>query len=430
MASMSAPVSFPIPRRRAPRFAAFLFFALIAATASSQLPPAFAPQQGERMDADKAVDRALKNSSLTFNGGPFHARMNIDSQEQGYSGNVEVWWENPTKYRLQIQSPNFSQLKIVSGDHISEKNTGDYYPRWLENFVIAILDPVPVANNFRNRGDAVMLSPNSHSCLQRNDRPGGITDEMTWGNICFQGDEPLLSSVLTFNVDMEYSDWQKFGKKKIARTYKTDVIAYRPVTGRLTILETLDRRDEAMFAVYPASSSSSAVSTTFVSTLKEESMVEHTPQIEWPSVREGKTEGYMIVYARTDITGQVRETAKHNSDQPGLEDFGIEQALKYKFKPLLVNGVPQQMEMPLVLHFTSHFDNPIPILTPDQMKEQMSGCSITLPPGTPKGTSGSLRVSVNEFGKFTGINGGTLKDRSTVFAIFRQLSSCHFASTS
>ena len=48
-------------------------------------------------------------------------------------------------------------------------------------------------------------------------------------------------------------------------------------------------------------------------------MVEKAPEIQWPAVREGKTEGYMIVYARTDRTGQVRETAKHNSDQPGLE---------------------------------------------------------------------------------------------------------------
>ena len=37
----------------------------------------------------------------------------------------------------------------------------------------------------------------------------------------------------------------------------------------------------------------------------------------------------MIVYERTDRTGQVRETSKHNSDKPGLEDFGIEAAKSF-----------------------------------------------------------------------------------------------------
>ena len=37
------------------------------------------------------------------------------------------------------------------------------------------------------------------------------------------------------------------------------------------------------------------------------------------------------------------------------------------------------------------------------MKKQMSGCELgTLPPGTPKGTVVTIRLSVNEQGKLTG----------------------------
>lgn len=134
-------------------------------------------------------------------------------------------------------------------------------------------------------------------------------------------------------------------------------------------------------------------------------MVETVPNIEWPPVREGKTEGYMIVYARTDRTGQVRETAKHNSDQPGLEDFGMEQELRYKFKPLVVDGVARQMEMPLVLHFSTTMGDPIPILPAAQMAQQIISCKPGgIAPGiVPSGTVITVRVSVNERGDEAGM---------------------------
>jgi hypothetical protein len=327
--------------------------------------------------------------------------MEIGTAGTEYSGRVEVWWVGAAKYRVKVTSPKFSQEKVVNGERISEKNDGDYYPRWLENFVLAVIDPVPMVKNFRGRGGAVMVGAQiTSSCLRRDDRPGGITDQLTWGILCFSGSEPRLESLITMNVNIEFRDWKGFGKKQIARTYQTDVLDYKPVVGRMTTLEELKQPDEAMFVVSAATPKEEQIATAFVSTLKEESLVEKVPVIEWPPVREGKTDGYMIVYARTDRTGQVRETSKHNSDQPGLESFGMQEALKYKFKPLVVDRVAQQMEMPLVLHFSSRLDDPLPILTVEQMKKQMTGCKmVEMPRGTP---TVIVKVSVNEAGKLTG----------------------------
>jgi hypothetical protein len=36
------------------------------------------------------------------------------------------------------------------------------------------------------------------------------------------------------------------------------------------------------------------------------------------------------------------------------------------------------MEMPLVLHFSSRLEDPLPILTVEQMKKQMIGCRSTI----------------------------------------------------
>jgi len=389
----------------------------------------FPAAQGEKTDADAAMKRALHTSSLTFEGRPFHAVMDIGSQGEEYSGRVEVWWISDSKYRVILKSPKFSQEKVVNGDAVYEKNDGDYYPRWLENFVLAILDPVPVAKNFTGRGSNVILGPQiTNSCLKRDDRPGGITDQMTWGMICFRGSEPRVASIFTMNMSLEFSDWAGFGKKQIPRTVQTDVLGFKPVIGHLTVLEEIKHPDEAMFTVSAVTPVDQRITTEFVSTLKEESLVETVPEISWPSVREGKTEGYMIVYARTDRTGQVRETAKHNSDQPGLESFGMEQALRYKFKPLVIDGSARQMEMPLVLHFTSRMGDPLPILTVEQMKNQMTDCSVGfLPTGTPKGTSVTIRVSVDEEGKVAGMGPiGQGSGRLWIPAM-EQLRGCEFA---
>jgi hypothetical protein len=292
-------------------------FCLSAERVSAQIP-GFTQPSGERLDGSVAIDRALKASSLSFRGKPFHAVMEIGTAGDLYSGRVEVWWESATKYRVAVTSSQFSQTKTVNGDQIQEKDEGDYYPRWLEDFALALIDPVPMAHNFRGNG-VVVVGAGVRSCLSRDDRPGGITDQLTWGQICFSGSEPRLSFVLTFNDSMEFKDWKDFNKKQIARTYETYVLDSKPVVGRLVQLEELKNFDEATFRVSAVTPADQRISTTFVSTLKEESLIEKTPMIQWPSVREDKTDGYMIVYARTDRTGQVRETAKHNSDQPGLE---------------------------------------------------------------------------------------------------------------
>jgi hypothetical protein len=364
-------------------------------TSLDQLP-------GEKLPPSEAIARALETSSLTAGSKPFHAILNIGDPATSYSGGIEVWWVSPTQSKTVITSPNFSQTRIVNGAQVQETDTGDYYPRWLQNFADGLLNPIPPQLNPAALSGTVFLNQNvTRSCLGRNEKVNGITVDLTWGMLCFSGSEPRLLSVLTVNANVRYSDWKGFGKQQIARTLTTDVLDYKEIPAHLTTLEELNNPDQAMFAITNPTPPAQQIATAFVSTLKEESLLEKAPVIEWPTVREGKTDGYMIVYARTDRTGQVRETAKHNSDQPGLESFGMQQALQYKFHPLLVDGAPVQMEMPLVLHFTSKIADPLPILTDEQMRTHISGCEVGRPqPGQPPLR---VRVSVNEEGKYTGV---------------------------
>ena len=188
------------------RFVTCLLLLAAVSPISGQLP-GFPQFQGERVDADAALNRALTTSFLTEEGKPFHAVLVIGSAGSPYSGRVEVWWAAKDKYKTVLVSPTFSQTRVVNGADVTESNSGDYYPRWLENFVDAILDPIPMIGNFRGRGGAVMLGPQiARSCLRRDDRRDGITDVMTWGEICFSGSKPHLQSVLTMNYSVEFGD--------------------------------------------------------------------------------------------------------------------------------------------------------------------------------------------------------------------------------
>jgi hypothetical protein len=399
---------------------------------SGQIPNS--PQfQGEQVDFDTALTRSLKSTSLAEDGKPFHAVLAIGEPESPFSGKVEVWWAAPDRYKSLISSQGFSQTRIVNGTQVMESNSGDYLPRWLETFVDAILDPIPVINNFRGRSGTVLIGPKiNRSCAGRDDRTNGRTDWTTWGSICFSGSEPRLLSVQATNFYLEFADWKAFGSKQIAHTYKTNVLDYKEIVGHLKKIEELPHLPEGFFAIASPTPLSQQIKSEFVPTQKEESLLERAPVIDWPTVHEGKTEGYMIVYARTDRTGQVRESSKHNSDNPGLESFGMEQALGYKFKPLLVNGVAVQMEMPLVLHFVTKISDPLPFLTGEALLKQISGCDARLVSSVPPNNRATpTSISVNEKGKLTGEGFGPTVDPGSpavlVTVKMGLIFDCHFA---
>lgn len=414
------------------RLITILLFTLGLQHLSAQMPFPQQPQ-GERVDFGTALTRSLKSSSLVEDGKPFHAVLAIGSSGSQFSGQIEVWWAAADKYKSVISSPTFSQTRIVNGSQAMETNSGDYLPQWLETFRDAILDPIPMIKNFRVLSGTVMLSPLiNRSCAQRDDRTDGRTDWTTWGEICFSGAEPHLLSVQTTNFNLDFADWKSFGKKQIARTYTTDVLDYKEIQARLTKLEELRNPPDDLFAITAPTPPEQQIKTVFVSTQKEESLLENAPVIEWPTVHEGKTDGYMIVYARTDRTGQVRESAKHNSDNPGMESFGMEQALRYKFKPLLVNGVAVQMEMPLVLHFTTKIADPLPFLTGELLLKQVRDCNAKLVTSPPPSTHATpTNISVNEQGKLTGEGYGPTVDPGSPAVLVTPpngfLFNCHFA---
>jgi hypothetical protein len=361
----------------------------------------------EHITGEEAIERALKQNTLTTHGSPFHAVLEIgelDNSNSRYRASIEVYWQDVTHYRVATKSDAYSENRTLNKNQVEDHVSGDFYPAWLRNFVTALLNPLPRSKEVLLRSSLVVVgNPTFQSCLERDDRTNGITDQMTWAKVCFNGMVQIVSSE-DFTYAMRFTDYQPFDKKSIARTYTTTTPEGGKLVGRLTVLEAWKPVDATLLKIQSPTPQDQQVWTSFVSMATNESLIEKTPTIEWPSIPEGRTDGHMIIRVITDRTGQVREAYKFSSDTSIVDNIGRTEALRYKFKPLIVNGVAQQMETPLVIHFTTRIENPYPIVSGGDVEKYATGCGYNpvLPAGLfPSGTTFKIRITVNEAGRIT-----------------------------
>jgi len=318
-----------------------------------------------------AVDRALRLCSLSEGEQPFHLVLEIsppgrpagssrgldsrglDPRVQNLRAHVEVFWLNPITYRTEIRSASFSQIRIVNGNVVEEHDTGDFYPRWIQNFVDAILNPVPQAARLAKVPGKIPIGTSSHACISSPTPPGAVPDETTTAQVCFQDAEPRLASGIDFSRSVWFDDFAPFGQQQIARTLVNDLPANVLVQGHVTLLEPLPNADYPLLRAKEFTLPSKQIRTDLVSRTTAQSLLKYAPGQSWRQVDLGPTDmqtgAQMTVYIRTDRSGRVREAYRDHSDQFGLQDAAVARAFTLKFKPLTVGGAPRQMEAPLAM---------------------------------------------------------------------------------
>jgi hypothetical protein len=109
---------------------------------------AYAASADDAVPVANVTEKALQQSQITLPGSkPFHLVATIvETTDPGSEprAKIEEYWLSPTKWRRTITSHGFSQTRIVKGDAVLEKNTGDYFPSWLSQMLTAVVDPVPM----------------------------------------------------------------------------------------------------------------------------------------------------------------------------------------------------------------------------------------------------------------------------------------------
>jgi hypothetical protein len=383
--------------------------------------------------ADALLDRMIVANVLTTPGAPpFHAVLEISSEPSSateHHGQIELFWAKPTSYSLKLNTPDFSQKLIVNGDAVEESDQGDFYPGWLQDFVGALLNPMARAKDLRGHPNASDDNPNFvYFCIKRDDRRNGISDDLAFAQVCYN---KSLGTNLAYTLDFTHylglEDYQPFHAKSIAHTYHVSTRDDTKLRGVLTTLEDW-KPDSATLAVANPTPPSGRILTTIVSTATEESLLESAPKdVHWPPVREGRLDGYLIVHAITDRTGQVREASPYNSDDNlELAPFVQQIALQYKFKPLLVDGAPQQMEMPIVLHFTTTLGDPIPELDDAQTRQIITGCDLPHKVSDPASAGKQIEIifKIHDDGHMDTV--GSSDRKIPVLSLFRRFQSCKF----
>ncbi len=383
--------------------------------------------------ADALLDHMIAANVLTTPGAaPFHAILEISSEVSSateHHGRIEVFWADPTSYVLKVETPEFGQDLIVSGDKVQESDRGDFYPGWVQNFVAALLDPMARAKDLRGHPNAYSDSPLFvYFCVERDDRRKGITDDLTFAQVCYNKSLGTnLSYTLDFTHYLGLESFSTFHEKSIAHTYHVSTRDGTKVQGLLTTVEDW-KPDSTQLTITNPTAPSGRILTSVVSTATEESLLESAPKnVHWPPVREGRLDGYLIVHAITDRTGQVREASPYNSDDNReLAPFDKQVALQYKFKPFLVDGVPQQMEMPLVLHFTTTTGEPIPELDDTRTRKLITGCDLPHKISDPASAGQQIEIifGVSQDGHMGTV--GSSDRKIPVLNLFREFQSCRF----
>ena len=382
--------------------------------------------------AAEAAEKALKRSQLTQPGGkPFHLIASLtekDSPNSDYQAKVEMFWVSPTKSRRIITSKNFSQVHVVNGESVFERNTDDYFPVWINNMLTSLFDPLPMLEAIRKTDKKIGtdVPPGIKLTQTCADFPGRLDRWM----ICFQSDG-LFSSVLTKGgYAAEFRNYSKFGDKKVARLIETDPEPGTHLETHVTTLEELTNPDEKMFEIDKPTPPAQRINSVRVSDDFVRKAALNSTEVDWPTVGEGLITGGCAVYVSADRTGQIREAWPAGCDNAALEDPLRKAMLTWKLKPAISNGNPVQIES--LMGFTFHTQRDTAKALPTLSDEQVRALATRIvepqfPPDSGKpGTEFIVNISIDENGKLTGAGPANKMSNPVFFAIYGAVTKWEF----
>lgn len=305
-------------------------------------------------DVSGAVKKAVEHTTLDQKSSkPFHlkavlAPSNERDKDSGRSGEVEIWWMSPTKWKREVRSPEFHQIDVVNESREWHKSEGTYYPKWLSEIAMELVRPVPqldevlrevkTAEVHRFMGQIEIGwvtstgTPEVHNIRRSAISLGESSGELLYG--------------FGFGWGGEFKDYKEFHNRRVARTVVSDA-----VVAHVTLLEDLDKTHEELFDTGAPGGDPQAVKIVLLdeTTLRKNLVSDETNP--WPPVQDGPLQGNVTSDIVVDREGTVREIGTVISENAAMEDVGKARLLAMKFRPFLENGVPVQAMSQITLPF-------------------------------------------------------------------------------
>ena len=305
-------------------------------------------------DASK-VRKIIERSTLNQPGTkPFHLKAVIapSRADRGAdrTGEVEIWWASPTEWKREVRSPEFHQIAIVNGSEEWQKNEGDYFPEWLRETAVALVEPVPDPDHalkMVNEADVKTMFGNTYYAWMTMSTDGNVEKGMG-ATIAVTDKTGLLFYCGDLGWGALFKDYKNFHGRMVAMTLTHGT---PEVTARVTTLEDLRDAPAGLFDAAASGGDVPLLQTVIVEEKVLRKNLLTMDSVLWPPLKDGPLEGVMTTEIVVDRGGRVREIGTIVTDNNAMSEAARKIIATMQFAPYLKNGVPVQVVSRVTMPF-------------------------------------------------------------------------------
>jgi hypothetical protein len=311
--------------------------------------------QGNAEDLAGRVKKAVAKSTLDQPGTkPFHLKAVLTPSRErdsglGMTGTVEIWWRSPTEWRREVSCPIFHQLQVVSGGKTWQKNDGDYFPEWLQQTAVELIDPLPKMQDALSQIDGADIKHLMGSTYIEWMIPSTNGQVQSWigATVALTDSTGLLFYDGAFGWGGLFGDYKNFHGRMVPQKVS---VGSPEVTARVVVLEEL-KETAGLFDASVGGGDVQLLQTVLINEMDARQHLEPTGSIAWPAVKGGPLEGVATAEVVLDREGKVRQVGTVVSANNDLNDFTRQQIEAMRFKPFVQEGVPVQVLTRITLSF-------------------------------------------------------------------------------
>jgi hypothetical protein len=304
----------------------------------------------------KEIKKAVELSTLNQPGTkPFHLKAVLSpslprDKDSGRSGEIEIWWASPTRWRRELRSPEFHQTEIVDAQHDWQKNEGSYFPQWLQQTAVELINPIPPLDEVLKQINGADVQPMGRMTHLSWTTPSGTAEVKTVlrTSIAFDSAKGLLLYAFGLGWGADFSDYTSFRGRMVPQTVK---IGSPELTAKVVTLEGLPEMPPEFFDITGKGGDEQPLRTEVIGEPILRNNLEPTVPVSWPPLQDGTLEGNATTQMVVDRQGKIREMSTVISENSAINETARQAFATMQFKPFIINGVPVQVLSQVVLHF-------------------------------------------------------------------------------
>lgn len=300
----------------------------------------------------KAVERITLDQQGTK---PFHLKAVLApsferDKDSGRTGEVEIWWASPMRWKREVRSPEFHQIEVVDNARDRQMNEGDYFPEWLREIAVELVRPVPQLDEVLEHvktGEARHMFGQINVDWVTNTGTAEVHN-VRRSSIALREDTGQLLYANGFGWGGQFKDYQDFHGRHVARTLSQ---GSPEVTARVVTLEDLGDVPPGFFDTGAAGGDPQPMKTVLIDeTTLRKNLLPAEP-VPWPPLQDGPLEGNVTTDVTVGRDGKVKELGVLVSENPLIIDAGRQRILAMRFNPFLQDGAPVQAMSQITVPF-------------------------------------------------------------------------------